>query len=306
MTNMSISRQGYQMRTPGMRYDTQILYMPTRRADLERVLHSATGSGPRYLILSVRRHSLKKSEGDGLTEEGLAYAEKIGAEQLDGHSEEIEGVHSPMVRTRQTLEQMLKGAHRKNVTIRADERLRELPKEYLDYLGPKVKKGRKECFNDIINKKGKMEADTYEISHQQVLSYVTSEIRRQLRHMKYGTTKRVESLTHGPKIDVSLVELLRRNGVDVQSVDDYGGTFSECNHYEIHVKQSADGKVKMTVKYRGKEADVDPKSLGLSEQELKEAIAAMQDGEDGSEGENAEGSEGEGSSESREGQAEAA
>tara|TARA_Y100000310_G_scaffold345831_1_gene470791 strand:+ start:14862 stop:16466 length:1605 start_codon:yes stop_codon:yes gene_type:complete len=232
-----------------------------------------SGHGTKEVKLVMRRHSHKGKgkQGDQLTDEGHKYSEEIGREQLPGKEYEMEGISSPMNRTRQTLENLLKGGKRQDASRRTDARLKELPNDILDYM-KKQPIHRDEKINNTLKKSDPVYKRAYELSASQMLSYIKSEIAYQLGHMNKGTKKWVESLSHGPKVDVSLAALLKLHGEDVKDVADLGGVFLECNHYTITVKQSSNGKIKASVNYRGKKVDLDPAKLGLSEKQMMEAM----------------------------------
>ncbi len=230
------------------------------------------------VTVRISRHSHK--DDDKLSEEGIKYAQERG-KKLYGRlptDTEVEGTHSWTRRARQTIENKAKGGGLKRARIRTEDRLTELPKRVLDGLSKKLKDGRDAVINAVINGSGGTDKEAYRLSYNTAISYIKSEIINQMRHTPYGRHKIVDSVTHGPKIDSALVEILRRNGYDIKGIEEVGGSFNECDDFDVEAKAKG-GKLEITVKYRGKTAKIEPKTLGITEEDMKRAGAKGADEE---------------------------
>ncbi len=268
------------------------------------IAHASHADSPATLdlIISLGRHGLKdKVHEDQLSAEGITSAQQTGAERLKDYDGTIIYKHSPKKRTRETAQNLNKGAGRKEFKAVQDDRLWPTKGEDDKVYNALYKRdGSEPALRKLISRDSEY-GRFYDIIVKELYSY----IRDQIRTYKRGKM-RVETVSHSHFLDSLLADMLRKNGKDVEGPEDYGGAFKECDNFEVHAKRGKDGRLTITLHYRGQDVEIDPKTLGLSEQELKDAIAAMQ--EDGASEKSAEGSEQEEAegSESAEGGSEAA
>ncbi len=228
------------------------------------------------LVLSMGRHSYK--DGVLVSKYGKKQARKTGKNRIKGHNEEdVSFVRSPLARTYQTAEQLAKGAGLKHRRIATDKRLYSISDRTERQLEKDIKKagGKSQYLKNLIGHSDSDYEQMYNTVANPILHYIRDAVKNHAWHSKKGQKKRVESVSHGVALDAALVEVLRRNGEDIGSIEDIGGAMNELDNFEITVNNKSRGKPKISLKYKGRSWNISPEALGIDDSE------ALEDVEDG-------------------------